>query len=310
MLFISHCRHQKKAHEGHIINWVRHRFDIYILPMKTPARLLPLQHADLIDEVVGQLQSGKEAEVYLVRVEGIIRCAKVYKEANHRTFTQKTQYTEGRKIRNSRQARAMEGNSKYGRKERESEWQNTEVETLYLLAAAGVRVPQPLAFYEGVLLLEMVADQDGDPAPRLSDVVLTAVQARAYFQVMIREAVRMLCAGIVHGDLSEFNVLKAHDGLVIIDLPQAVQATANNAFAIFERDLLQLAAFFGRSAPEIKSTNYAKEIWQLYRNGKLRPDTQLTGKFADSSKNADVGEVMAEIDEARAEALMRHRGPR
>jgi RIO kinase 1 len=278
--------------------------------MKTPMRLLPLLQADLIDDVVGQLQSGKEAEVYLVRAEGVIRCAKVYKEANDRTFKQKTQYTEGRKIRNSRKARAMEGNSKYGRKEREFEWQNTEVETLYLLAAAGVQVPQPLAFYEGVLLLEMIVDRDGNPAPRLSDVSLTSEQSRAFFQVVIRQAVRMLCAGIVHGDLSEFNILLSHNGLVIIDLPQAVQATANNAFAIFERDLLQLVAFFGRAAPEIKKTNYAKEIWQLYRNGKLHPDTDLTGHFADSSKAANVGEVLAEIDEAREEALLKRRGPK
>ena len=278
--------------------------------MKTPARLLPLLQADLIDEVVGQLQSGKEAEVYLVRAEGVIRCAKVYKEANDRTFKQKTQYTEGRKIRNSRKARAMEGNSKYGRKEREFEWQNTEVETLYLLAAAGVQVPQPLAFYEGVLLLEMVADRDGNPAPRLSDVALTGDQSRTFFNVMIRQAVRMLCAGIVHGDLSEFNILWSHNGLVIIDLPQAVQATANNAFAIFERDLLQLVAFFGRAAPEIKKTNYAKEIWQLYRNGKLHPEMELTGQFTDKSKSANVGEVLAEIDEAREEALFKRRGPK
>lgn len=273
-------------------------------------RLLPLLQADLIDDVVGQLQSGKEAEVYLVRAEGVICCAKVYKEANHRTFKQKTQYTEGRKIRNSRKARAMEGNSKYGRKEREFEWQNTEVETLYLLAAAGVQVPQPLAFYEGVLLLEMAADRDGNPAPRLSDLALTGEQSRTFFKVMIRQAVRMLCAGIVHGDLSEFNILLSHKGLVIIDLPQAVQATANNAFGIFERDLLQLAAFFGRAAPEIKKTNYAKEIWQLYRNGKLHPEMELTGQFAESSKLANVGEVLAEIDEAREEALLKRRGPK
>ncbi len=278
--------------------------------MKTPIRLLPLLQADLIDDVVGQLQSGKEAEVYLVRAEGVIRCAKVYKEANDRTFKQKTQYTEGRKIRNSRKARAMEGNSKYGRKEREFEWQNTEVETLYLLAAAGVQVPQPLAFYEGVLLLEMIVDRDGNPAPRLSDVSLTSEQSRAFFQVVIRQAVRMLCAGIVHGDLSEFNILLSHNGLVIIDLPQAVQATANNAFAIFERDLLQLVAFFGRAAPEIKKTNYAKEIWQLYRNGKLHPESELTGQFTDKSKSANVGEVLAEIDEAREEALLKRRGPK
>lgn len=263
----------------------------------------------MIDDVLGQLQSGKEAEVYLVHAEGEVRCAKVYKEANNRTFKQKTQYTEGRKTRNSRQARAMESNSKFGRKERESEWQNTEVDALYRLAAAGVRVPKPLMFYEGVLVLEMVADEDGHPAPRLNDVDLTPAQARTYHEFMIRQVVMMLCAGLVHGDLSEFNILVSHDGLVIIDLPQAVQATANNAFSIFERDLIQLAAYFGRFAPEIPKTSYAKEIWKLYQSGKLRPDTVLSGRFVESSKVVNVGEVLGEIDDARDEALLK-RGPK
>lgn len=277
--------------------------------MKTPDRLIPLQQAHLIEDVLGRLQSGKEADVYLVRAEGVVRCAKVYKDANNRTFKQKTQYIEGRKSRNSRDARAMNRKSKYGRQEQESEWQSTEVETLYLLAAAGVRVPKPLMFYEGVLLLEMVEDQDGNPAPRLNDVELTADEARRYYKFMIDQVVRMLCAGVVHGDLSEFNILVARDGLVIIDLPQAVQATSNTAFSIFERDMKTLAAFFGRKAPELVATSYAKEIWKLYQNGKLKPDSELTGKFTESSKKINVGEVLAEIDEAREEAMLR-RGPK
>ncbi len=259
---------------------------------------------------MGQLQSGKEAEVYLVEMNGELCCAKIYKEAKNRTFTQKAQYIEGRKSRNSRDARAKEKGSKFGRGERESEWQNTEVEALYLLADAGVRVPKPLGFHEGVLLLELVADEDGFAAPRLNDVDLTPAEARAYHQFMIRQVVLMLCAGIVHGDLSEFNVLKAHDGLVIIDLPQAVQATANNAFGIFDRDLTQLAAYFGRSAPEIPQTRYAKEIWKLYQNGKLKPDSPLTGHFVDKSKNVDVAEVLDEIEGAREDAIEQKRGPK
>jgi len=273
--------------------------------MKTPSRLVPLIHADLIDEVVGQLQSGKEAEVYVVRCGDQYRCAKVYKEATHRSFKQKTQYTEGRGVRNSRRSRAMESNTRYGRKERESEWQNTEVEALSLLAAAGVRVPQTFGYYEGVLVLQMITDADGNPAPRLDDVALMGEQAREYHLLLVREAVLMLCAGLIHGDLSEFNVLLSQDGPVIIDLPQAVQATANNAFAIFERDLVHLSAFFGRFAPEVVATDYAKEIWKLYKSGKLRPDTVLTGRFEQSAKKADLKGVLSEIADARDEEMER-----
>ena len=273
--------------------------------MRTPNQLLPLLHANLIDEVVGQLQSGKEAEVFVVLSEGEYRCAKVYKEANNRTFKQKTQYTEGRKVRGSRQARAMEKNSRYGRQERESEWQNKEVEALGLLSAAGVLVPKTHAYYEGVLLLEMVVTEDGSPAPRLNDVVITREQALDYHQTLVRQVVKMLCAGLIHGDLSEFNVLQSHTGLVIIDFPQVVQATANNAFSILERDLKQVTAFCGRFAPEVMTTEYAREMWKLYQNGKLRPDTPLTGKFQQSTKAVNVREIMSEIDDARDEAMER-----
>ena len=273
--------------------------------MRTPNQLLPLLHANLIDEVVGQLQSGKEAEVFVVLSEGEYRCAKVYKEANNRTFKQKTQYTEGRKVRGSRQARAMEKNSRYGRQERESEWQNKEVEALGLLSAAGVLVPKTHAYYEGVLLLEMVVTEDGSPAPRLNDVVITREQALDYHQTLVRQVVKMLCAGLIHGDLSEFNVLQSHTGLVIIDVPQVVQATATNAFSILERDLKQVTAFCGRFAPEVMTTEYAREMWKLYQNGKLRPDTPLTGKFQQSTKAVNVREIMSEIDDARDEAMER-----
>jgi len=274
--------------------------------MRTPHQLLPLVQANLIDEVVGQLQSGKEAEVFVVLSEGKYCCAKVYKEANNRTFKQKTQYTEGRKVRGSRQARAMEKNTRYGRQERESEWQSKEVEALGLLASVGALVPKTYAYYEGVLLLEMVTAENGDPAPRLNDVDLTREQALEYHQTLVRQVVIMLCAGLIHGDLSEFNVLQSHSGLVIIDFPQVVQATANNAFGILARDLKQIAAFCGRFAPEVLDSEYANEIWKLYQNGKLRPDTPLTGKFQQHQKTVDIKQIMNEIDDAREEAMERH----
>ena len=278
--------------------------------MKIPIRLMPLVYANLIEGVVGQLQSGKEAEVYIVVAKGRHLCAKVYKDANSRTFRHKTKYTEGRKVRGSRRVRAMDSGSRYGREERENEWQNTEVDALVLLAASGVRVPQTYEYYEGVLLLEMITDEAGHPAPRFNDVNLTKEQALEHYQDLMRQVVYMLCAGIVHGDLSEFNVLLSKDGLVIIDLPQAVQATANNAYAIFERDILQLTAFFGSFAPEILATNYAGEIWHYYQNGKLQPNTPLTGQFSPKTKKADINNVLNEIDAAREEEEERHREPR
>ena len=199
----------------------------------------------------------------------------------------------------------MANNSKFGKKEQEAEWQNTEVEALTALSAAGVQVPQTYAYYEGVLLLQMIVDKEGNAAPRLNDVELTAAEARDYHQILIRQVVRMLCAGYVHGDLSEFNVLVSQDGLVIIDLPQAVQATSNSAFPIFERDLIQLSLYFSRYAPEIQETEYAKEIWKLYQNGKLRPDSKLTGKVVQSSKKVDVESVFEEIEAARDDEMER-----
>lgn len=275
--------------------------------MKIPSRLKPLFEANLIEEVISQLPSGKEADVYVVIAEGEYRCAKVYKEANNRSFKQRSLYTEGRKTKNSRKSRAMASKSRFGREEAESEWQNVEVEALYILDAANVAVPKPYTFYEGVLLLQMITDPDGYAAPRLDDVELTAEQARTYHQFLIREIVKMLCKGYVHGDLSEYNVLVSKNGLVIIDLPQAVLSTSNNAAAIFERDIDHLSEFFGRFAPEIKSTKYAKEIWKLYENGKLKPDTPLTGLFKESTKKADVAGVLEEIADLEEEEMERRR---
>lgn len=274
--------------------------------MKTPKRLEPLVADGLIDEVLRQLMSGKEATVYVVRCGDNVRCAKVYKEANKRSFRQAVAYQEGRKVRNSRQARAMASGSKYGRKEQEEAWQSAEVAALFQLASAGVRVPKPYDFLDGVLLMELVTGADGNAAPRLNDVELEADQARAYHQFLIRQIVLMLCSGLVHGDLSEFNVLVGEDGPVIIDLPQAVDAAGNNhAFSMLERDVGNMAAYFGRFAPELRATRYAKEMWALYEAGKLHPNVELTGQFAEEQTSADVDAVLREIEAVRDEEMRR-----
>ncbi|MFV3292528.1 PA4780 family RIO1-like protein kinase [Pseudomonas sp. NY11955] len=274
--------------------------------MKTPKRIEPLIEDGLVDEVLRPLMSGKEAAVYVVRCGSQVRCAKVYKEANKRSFRQAAEYQEGRKVRNSRQARAMAKGSKYGRKEAEDAWQNAEVAALFRLAGAGVRVPKPYDFQDGVLLMELVTDADGDAAPRLNDVHLEADDARAFHAFVIRQIVLMLCAGLVHGDLSEFNVLLGPDGPVIIDLPQAVDAAANNhAFSMLQRDVDNMAHYFGRFAPELKRTRYAQEMWALYEAGELLPDSPLTGVFEDDEHEADVTGVMREIDAARMDDARR-----
>ena len=274
--------------------------------MKPPKRLEPLIEDGLIDDVIRQLMSGKEATVFVVRCGDDVRCAKVYKEANKRSFRQGVDYTEGRKVKNSRQARAMGKGSKFGRKAQEEAWQSAEVDALYRLAAAGVRVPKPYNFYEGVLLMELVTDVHGNAAPRLNDVELTAADALAHHHSLLREVVRMLCAGIIHGDLSEFNVLLGSEGPVIIDLPQAVDAAGNNhASSMLERDVNNLTAYFGRFAPELLTTQYGKEIWSLYAHGELHPDVELTGHFRQDTRPVDLKSVIRVIDDARKEEAAR-----
>ena len=264
--------------------------------MKTPKRLLPLIEDGVIDAVIGQLMSGKEATVYTVRCGNEIRCAKVYKEAMKRSFKKATQYQEGRKVRNTRRARAMEKGSKYGRKQQEETWQNAEVDALYLLANAGVRVPTPYGCFDGVLLMELVTDDSGDVAPRLGDVSMSAEQALEDHAVVMHYVVLMLCAGIVHGDLSEFNVLVDDYGPVIIDLPQAVDASANNhAESMLQRDVENMTQYYGQFAPELLGTQYAEEMWALYEDGELKPEVELTGRFATDSTESDVNGVLEEI---------------
>ena len=270
--------------------------------MKTPKRIAPLVEDGLVDEVIRQLMSGKEATVYVVRCGDEVRCAKVYKEANKRSFRQSVDYTEGRKVKNSRRARAMEKGTNYGRKAQEEAWQNAEVDALYRLAAAGVRVPKPYNFHEGVLLMELLTDSEGNAAPRLNDLALSAETSREYHGILIAQVVRMLCAGVIHGDLSEYNVLVDSMGPVIIDLPQAIDAAANNhACQMLLRDVQNLATYFGQFAPELLSTDYGNEIWALFQSGQLKPESVLTGHFERVEKEVNLNSVMREISDTLKE---------
>ena len=284
--------------------------------MKAPPRLQSLVEEGLIDSVVRQLMSGKEAMVYVVRRGDETLCAKIYKEATNRSFRQAVDYTENRKVKNSRSARAIAKGSKFGRQEQEAAWQSAEVDALYRLADAGVRVPQPYNFCDGVLLMELVTDANGDAAPRLNDVAFTPQQALAHHATLITEVVRMLCAGVVHGDLSEFNILLAHsdvagqpDGIdfpVIIDLPQAVDAAGNNhAQRMLMRDVANLRDFFGQFAPALKQTQFGPEMWSLYQAGLLTNDTSLTGHFDRAHADVDMQGILREIDDAQAEEAAR-----
>lgn len=277
--------------------------------MKTPKGLQPLIDDGIIDEVMRPLKSGKEADVYVVRSGDEIRCAKVYKDMAQRSFQARVQYQEGRKVRGSRQARAMSKASKFGKKEQETAWKNTEVDALYKLVDAGVCVPKPHGYFHGVLLMELVTDEAGHSAPRLGEVELSAEEARWIHSELIGDVVRMLCIGLIHGDLSEYNVLLAPFGPVIIDLPQVVSAAGNNAArAMLLRDVHNLRDCLARFAPELKSTHYGEEMWELFERGKLQADSVLTGKFVFDKHSADVGSVLMSIEDARQEAIIRQQG--
>jgi len=271
--------------------------------MKVPRPLQPLIDDGIIDAVVRRLRSGKEASVFVVDCGGELRCAKVYKDADHRGFHRLAEYQEGRKVRGSRDARALGNHGRHGRELQEAQWKNAEVQALYTLDRAGVRVPKPYGVFDGVLLMELVAGESGGPAPRLNDLDISPEQALQWHAFLVTQVVRMLCAGLIHGDLSEFNVLVDAGGPVIIDLPQAVNAAGNNnAFRMLERDVGNLRETFGRSAPELLDTHYAHEIWALYSAGELTPDSVLTGQFTFDETAADVEGVLAHIEDARREA--------
>ena len=273
--------------------------------IKIPKRIQPLVDDGLVDDVISRLMSGKEADVFVVRCGEEIRCAKVYKEAAKRNFKKAVQYTEGRKVKNSRRQRAMEKGSKFGRQEQEKIWQNAEVDALYLLAGADVRVPEPYGMLDGVLLMELIT-KDGEVAPRLGDITMTEMEAISNFAIVMQDVVRMLCVGTVHGDLSEFNVLLDDYGPVIIDLPQAVNAAANNnAKSMLLRDVENMVNYFGQFDPYLHETKFGQEIWHLFEEGKLKPDTILTGDFIDQTPDADLDGVMEQIKEAYDEEQRR-----
>ncbi len=277
--------------------------------MKIPKGLQPLIDDGVIDEVVRSLKSGKEATVYVVRTGTHLRCAKVYRNMAQRSFQRRAQYQEGRKVRGSRETRAMNRGTRFGRREQEHEWKNTEVDALYRLVAADVRVPRPFGYFNDVLVMELITDGSGNPAPRLSEVELTAQIALAYHEVLVRQIVRMLHLGLIHGDLSEFNVLLAPEGPVIIDLPQVVNAAGNNAaFAMLERDVNNMRSTLGRFAPHLLQTEFAKEIWALYERGELHPDVPLSGAVVPDEAPANAGSVLQVIDDAREEAIRRRLG--
>lgn len=277
--------------------------------MKTPAALQALIDDGVIDEVLRPLKSGKEAAVYVVRSGDDIRCAKVYKDMAQRSFQQRVQYQEGRKVRGSREARAIGKATKYGRRQQETAWKNAEVDALYLLRDAGVRVPEPYGYYHGVLVMALVTDADGFSAPRLGEVELDPEQARDFHAVLMRQVVRMLCCGLIHGDLSAYNVLVGPDGPIVIDFPQVVSAAGNNAARqMLLRDVNNLTASLGRWAPELLDTWFGEEMWALFEAGDLRPDTVLTGVFAHDERRADVAGVREAIEDARQEALIRQQG--
>jgi RIO kinase 1 len=277
--------------------------------MKTPAALQPLIDDGVIDEVIRSLKSGKEATVYLVRSGTHTRCAKVYRDMRQRSFQRRARYQEGRKVRGSRQARAITKSTRFGRKEQEAAWKNAEVDALYKLVAAGVRVPKPYGYVNDTLIMELVTDAAGDPAPRLGEVDLSPETAREYHHFLIQQIVRMLSIGLIHGDLSEFNVLVGTEGPVIIDLPQAVNAAGNNgAFAMLERDVNNIRGTLGRFAPDLVGTAFAREMWALFEQGELTADSRLTGVFARDETTADTDAVLVVVGDAREEALRRELG--
>ena len=277
--------------------------------MKIPPGLQPLVDDGLVDAVLRPLKSGKEASVYVVRAGGEVICAKVYKDMAQRSFQARVQYQEGRKVRGSRQARAVGKASKFGKREQETAWKNTEVDALYQLMEAGVRVPRPHGYHHGVLLMSLVTDEDGHSAPRLGEVELDHAQALRFHDELVRDVVRMLCIGLIHGDLSEYNVLVAPEGPVLIDFPQVVSAAGNNAArTMLLRDVHNLRASLGRFAPELLATHYGEEMWELYERGELRPDTVLTGAFVFDEHSADLGAVFMSIEDARQEAIIRQQG--
>ena len=270
--------------------------------MRMPDSLAALVDYGIIQEVIRPLMSGKEAQVYLVISEGEVRVAKVYKEAQARTFKHRAVYTEGRKTRNTRDQRAIAKRTRHGRAQDEAAWRSTEVDMIHRLSDAGVRVPKPHQFIDGVLVMELIKDADGNPASRLGDLSLGPEWALETYDDLIGQVVRMLCAGVVHGDLSDFNVLMGAKGPALIDFPQSVDPASNqNARRLLLRDVENLHRFLKRFAPEASPAPYAQEMWELYQGNRLRPETKLRGRYSVAPGKTDTSEVLALIGDAREE---------
>jgi RIO kinase 1 len=284
--------------------------------MRIPDSLAPLFDYGILEEVVRPLMSGKEAQVYVVVSGGKHCVAKVYKEAQNRSFKNRAEYTEGRKVRNSRDQRAIQKRSKHGRAQDEAAWRSTEVDMIRRLHAAGVRVPVPSHFIDGVLIMELITDGDGNPAPRLADLVFDPESAQAMYDRLLREVVRMLCAGVVHGDLSDFNVLVGAEGPVLIDFPQSVDTAHNaNARKLLLRDVENLHRFLGQFAPLARRLPYAEEMWEHFQQNTITPEMQLTGRYRPSERRANTHAVLELIQDAnyderkRRESLGLRGGP-
>ena len=260
---------------------------------------MPLFDSGIIERVVRPLMSGKEAQVFLVVSQGELRVAKVYKDAHKRTFKNRAEYTEGRKTRNSRDQRAIEKRSKHGRAQDEDAWKSTEIDMIHRLHAGGVRVPIPHAYSDGVLIMECVVDLDGNPAPRLGDVAFDSEAAQVIYDRVIREVVRMLAVGVVHGDLSDFNVLVAGDEPVIIDFPQSVDTASNtNARRLLIRDVDNLHRFLTGYVPKAPRLPYAEEMWELHEHNALTAETRLTGRYRPTERRTSDDAVLDLIQDA------------
>jgi len=227
----------------------------------------------VIDEVLGRLKSGKEANISLVRRGEAVIAAKVYKDRSTRSFKNNSDYKEGRKVRNTRTQRAIDRGGQFGRDAAEQAWKSAEADALYKLAGTGVRVPEPVMFYEGVLLMDLVCDAEGRPAPRLIDVAIERDAAIGIFADLVAQMISMLCCDLIHGDLSPYNILAAAEGPTIIDFPQVISAVhSSRAEYFFLRDFDNIVRFLAGFDPSLAvHTADGRAIWRAYVSRELTP---------------------------------------
>ncbi|HAT09639.1 MAG TPA: serine protein kinase RIO [Planctomycetes bacterium] len=274
--------------------------------MLIPDRLRSMIDDGFVRRIIRPLKSGKEAEVFVVETEDGICAAKVYKEAHRRNFRQRQDYVEGRRSGDTRRDRAIDSGSRFGQAQREAAWQTAESDTMRRLNAAGIRIPRLRQLGDGVLLMDLVTGADGDPAPQLATQHYQRDEAKHWHYQLVHEVSRMLCAGVVHGDLSEYNILHATNGPVIIDFPQATDAARNsNAKRLLLRDVNNLTRFFSRFAPELRRSEYGQEMWLLHEQTALKPDTRLTGRYTAARGAVDAQIVLREIEAAKRDAAKR-----